>query len=63
MINWVKNRISERTTWDGAMLIALGLLVLFLTPLAKIAAGLAIIYGAWTIWKACLLYTSPSPRD
>ena len=52
MISWVKNRISERTTWDGAMLIALGLLVLFLTPLAKIAAGLAIIYGAWTIWNA-----------
>ena len=52
MINWVKNRISERTTWDGAMLIALGLLVLFLTQLAKIAAGLAIIYGAWTRWKA-----------
>lgn len=52
MISWVKNRISERTTWDGAVCIALGLLVLFLTPLAKIAAGLAIIYGAWTIWKA-----------
>jgi len=52
MISWVKNRISERTTWDGGALIALGLLVLFLTPLAKIAAGLAIIYGAWTIWKA-----------
>ena len=42
MISWVKNRISERTTWDGAMVIALGLLVLFLTPLAKIAAGSAI---------------------
>ena len=27
-------------------------MVLFLTPLAKIAAGLAIAYGAWTIWKS-----------
>jgi len=26
--------------------------VLFLTPIAKIAAGIAIAYGAWTIWKA-----------
>ena len=31
---------------------ALGLLVLFMAPLAKIAAGVAIAYGAWTLWKA-----------
>ena len=37
---------------DGAVLIALGLMILFLAPLAKIAAGLAIAYGVWTIWKA-----------
>ena len=52
MINWIKNRISERTTWDGAVCNALGLLVLFLTPLAKIAAGVAIAWGLWTIWKS-----------
>ena len=52
MINCIKNRISERTTWDGAVCIALGLLVLFLTPLAKIAAGVAIVWGLWTIWKS-----------
>ena len=52
MINWIKNRISERTTWDVAVCIALGLLVLFLTPLAKIAAGVAIAWGLWTIWKS-----------
>ncbi len=49
---WIKNRMKERTTWDGAALVALGVMVLFLTPLAKIAAGLAIAYGAWTIWKS-----------
>ena len=48
---WIDQRKSERTTWDGAVLIILGLLVLFLSPLAKIAAGIAIAYGAWTIWK------------
>ncbi len=52
MISWIKNRISERTTWDGAVCIALGLLFLFLTPLAKIAAGVAIAWGLWTIWKS-----------
>ena len=49
---WVKTRVKERTSWDGAALVALGALVLFMAPLAKIAAGVAIIYGAWTIWKS-----------
>jgi uncharacterized membrane protein len=52
MMNWIKNRLKERTTLDGVALVALGLMVLFLTPIAKIAAGIAIAYGAWTIWKA-----------
>ena len=46
---WVSARLKERTTWDGAGLVALGLMVLFLAPLAKIAAGVAIVYGLWTI--------------
>lgn len=50
-MNWIKARLLERTSWDGAALIALGLMVLFLAPLAKIAAGVAIAYGAWTIIK------------
>ena len=51
MTNWIKDRIKERTSWDGAGLIVLGGLVLFLSPLAKIAAGIAIAYGIWTIVK------------
>ena len=50
MTNWIKDRIKERTSWDGAGLIVLGCLVLFLSPLAKIA-GIAIAYGIWTIVK------------
>tara|TARA_X000000950_G_scaffold114486_1_gene143962 strand:- start:125 stop:286 length:162 start_codon:yes stop_codon:yes gene_type:complete len=52
MKKWFDLRLKERTSWDGAALIALGLMVLFLAPLAKIAAGLAIAYGVWTIWKS-----------
>ena len=44
--------MKERTSWDGACLIGLGLMILFLSPLAKIAAGIAIAYGVWTIWKS-----------
>lgn len=49
---WIETRRKERTSWDGAMLIAVGLMILFMAPLAKIAAGIAIAYGAWTIWKS-----------
>ena len=49
---WFKNRVKERTSWDGGVCIAMGMLVLFMAPLAKIAAGLAIAWGVWTIWKS-----------
>ena len=49
MKNWIKSRIEERTSLDGAALIALGVIVLIAGPFAKIAAYAAIAYGAWTI--------------
>ncbi len=50
-INWVKVRLDERTSWDGAVLIGIGLIVLVAGPLAKLAAWAAIGYGAWTLYK------------
>ena len=50
-MDWLKNRLKERTSLDGAALVVLGGLVLFMAPLAKIAAGVEIVYCAWTIWK------------
>jgi|TARA_B100000497_G_C7498746_1_gene304699 hypothetical protein len=52
MKNWIKNRLDERTSWDGAMLVAVGVIVLIAGPFAKLAAYAAIAYGAWTIWKS-----------
>ena len=49
MMNWIKSRVGERTSWDGGVM---GLIALFATNLIKFAAIAAIIYGAWTIWKA-----------
>ena len=49
---WVKNRLLERTTLDGVVLMAAGVIVLIFSPLANIAAYAAIVYGVWTIWKA-----------
>ena len=51
MVDWIKNRVMERTSWDGGALIAVGLIVLFLGPFAKLAAYAAILWGIWTIWK------------
>ncbi|MDB4783653.1 hypothetical protein OAG45_00215 [bacterium] len=51
MKNWIKARMEERTSIDGAALIALGIIVLIAGPFAKLAAYAAIAYGAWTIWK------------
>ena len=50
-INWIKDRLEERTSWDGAALIALGIVVLIAKPLAGILAYAAIVYGGCTIWK------------
>jgi hypothetical protein len=50
MSDWIKDRLSERTSWDGAALVAVGLVVLFLGPFAQWAAYAAIVWGAWTMW-------------
>lgn len=48
---WIKSRVDERTSWNGAVLIGVGLVILIAGPFAKLAAYAAIAYGAWTIWK------------
>ena len=49
IMNWIKERLSEISTWSGASLIALGLLVVLGGPLVKIAAYAAIIWGVVSI--------------
>jgi|TARA_B110001450_G_scaffold223319_1_gene220378 hypothetical protein len=48
---FITSRLEERTSWDGAALILMGVLVLIAGPFAKLAAYAAIAYGAWTIYK------------
>tara|TARA_B110000503_G_scaffold56697_1_gene90793 strand:+ start:1550 stop:1714 length:165 start_codon:yes stop_codon:yes gene_type:complete len=48
---WIQKRLKERTTLDGAVLIAAGIAFLIFKPIASIVAYGAIAYGAWTIWK------------
>ena len=51
MKNWIKDRIEERTSWNGAALIAVGVVVLIAGPFAKLAAYAAIAYGVWAIYS------------
>jgi hypothetical protein len=48
---WIKERLKERTSWDGVVLIAAGVVYLVFEPIASIVAYGAIAYGAWTLWK------------
>ena len=49
---WVKDRVQERTTWDGVMLIAVGLVGLLFQGLVTWAAYIAIAYGVSTLVKS-----------
>lgn len=46
----MKNRLKERTTWDGLVLIAAGV-AMIVVPVGIVGVG-CIVYGAWTVWKA-----------
>jgi len=45
------DRLKERTSHNGAALIAVGVIVLVAGPIASWAAYAAIPYGAWNTWK------------
>tara|TARA_B100001113_G_C20697394_1_gene443536 strand:+ start:391 stop:552 length:162 start_codon:yes stop_codon:yes gene_type:complete len=49
MINWIKGRLSEMSSWSGASLIALGMLIILGGPFVKIAAYAAVAWGVWSI--------------
>ena len=51
MITWIKNRVKEISTWSGASLIALGLLIVLGGPFVNILAWAAIVWGIISIVK------------
>ena len=51
-MEWLKARVSERTSWDGAVIIAGCLVILLTGGLAKLLAFAGLLYGAWTCYKA-----------
>jgi len=51
MVDFVKVKLTERTSWDGATIIAISVMVLVATPIVKFLAWPALIYGVWTLSK------------
>jgi len=50
-MDWIKGRLTERTSFDGVVLIGVGLVIILAGPFAKIAAYGAIAWGAITLLK------------
>jgi|TARA_R110001592_G_scaffold42483_1_gene137918 hypothetical protein len=51
IMNWITGRVKEISTWSGASLVALGLLIVLGGPLVNLAAYAAIIWGIVSIVK------------
>lgn len=49
---WLTNRLKERTTYDGVILVGAGVAYLLLKPIAVLVAYAAIGYGLWTLYKS-----------
>jgi len=46
---WILDRLKERTTWDGQVLIGVGVGILLVKSLLPIIAWVSIIYGVYTL--------------
>ena len=51
-VNWAKARVSERTSWDGAVICVVCLMIILTGGLAILLAWAGLAYGAWTCYKA-----------
>ena len=50
-MEWLKGRCKELSSLHGGALIAIGLIILIASPIAKMAAWASIAWGLWAIWK------------
>jgi hypothetical protein len=51
IIDWIQDRLRERTSWDGLTIIVISVLALAASPLIKYAAWAGLAYGVWTLWR------------
>lgn len=51
LMNWLTGRVKEMSSWSGASLIALGMLIILGGPFVNIAAWAAVIWGIISVIK------------
>lgn len=51
IIDWIQDRMRERTSWDGLTIIIISVMALVASPFIRYAAWLGLAYGIWTFWK------------
>ena len=51
-ISWIKNRSKEISTWSGAGLVGLGLIIVLGGPFVNLLAWAAIAWGLYSMWKS-----------
>lgn len=49
--NWIENRLKQRSTVDGVLMVAAGAAIIVFSPLTTMIAYGAIAYGVYTIWR------------
>jgi hypothetical protein len=48
---FIDERLKQRSSVDGILMVAAGAAIIVFSPLTKLIAYGAIAYGAYTIWK------------
>ena len=51
MVNWIKARLAERTSWDGLTIVVVSALVIVASPFVKLLAWPALVWGLYTLYK------------
>ena len=51
MLDYIKARIKERTSWDGGVIIAGSLAIILFGGIVKMAAWAGLAYGIWAVVK------------
>ena len=51
LIESVKEKLGELSSWSGGMFIGMGVLIMIGSPILSIVAYAAIAYGAYLIYK------------
>ena len=51
-LDWIKARVKERTSWDGAVVIAICISIILFGGIAKLAAWVGLVWGVYTLIKS-----------